>query len=681
MKRTKRFLAMLLTLILCVSEIGSTGLKVFAAGEESTDIDDEMISDDKATTYKLVALDGCKVNGERSITVKPDQTVWLSPGVPRGKDFQQYHFYTAVGEDQIDEITLGIANGGWAKPATWNTDFRIPDLSTWPEKYHNKDTIYVGADYKEGPGPVNISVTAPKVGEKPDFTATTDCEYCTIVDDQVDWKDGDTILDERHTFINGHTYKAIIWLKDNGDNKLRSWSAVNINGKEADFLFEGSGYTYAFGYDFRADQVNISITDPVAGAKPDFKATTDSEICTVMDDEVSWYDNVNGRFLTADSTFIAGGNYSAIIWLTPKDSYTINNETDVRINGNPAAYLKAAGDSYMFSYDVIVEESAPVTYGLWVGGTPVTEDNKDSIPCDSGTASYDPETNTLTFKDAKISSGYEYNTSAKRTAGVYAKGTDLTIKGDLTVDGAAIKDAICVEDTAANGKKLILDGNITVKGEYGISTRYTGVEINGGKLEIDATTFAVKAGAPVSLGAGMKVLSPEGAVFRKNAYDVYFLYESEDSNVQVKKATIGSGVTETYTVTFDLNGKTGTAPSSQKIEKGKSAIKPSDPSADGFTFVAWCTDKAGEKVYDFATPVTSDFTLYAKWVDAAVETFTVTFDLNGKEGTAPSPQKIEKGKTATKPADPKTDGFTFKAWCTDKEGKKEYDFSTAVTLT
>ena len=34
MKKTKRFLAMLLTLILCVGELSSTGLKVFAAGEE-----------------------------------------------------------------------------------------------------------------------------------------------------------------------------------------------------------------------------------------------------------------------------------------------------------------------------------------------------------------------------------------------------------------------------------------------------------------------------------------------------------------------------------------------------------------------------------------------------------------------------------------------------------------------
>ena len=35
MKRTKRFLAMLLTLILCVGEISSAGFKVFAAGDEN----------------------------------------------------------------------------------------------------------------------------------------------------------------------------------------------------------------------------------------------------------------------------------------------------------------------------------------------------------------------------------------------------------------------------------------------------------------------------------------------------------------------------------------------------------------------------------------------------------------------------------------------------------------------
>ena len=44
-----------------------------------------------------------------------------------------------------------------------------------------------------------------------------------------------------------------------------------------------------------------------------------------------------------------------------------------------------------------------------------------------------------------------------------------------------------------------------------------------------------------------------------------------------------------------------------------SVTKPADPTRDGYTFAGWYTDAACTKAYDFATAVTSDLTLYAKW--------------------------------------------------------------------
>lgn len=42
--------------------------------------------------------------------------------------------------------------------------------------------------------------------------------------------------------------------------------------------------------------------------------------------------------------------------------------------------------------------------------------------------------------------------------------------------------------------------------------------------------------------------------------------------------------------------------------------KPADPTREGYTFAGWYTDEACTEEYDFATAVTSDLTLYAKWV-------------------------------------------------------------------
>ena len=45
-----------------------------------------------------------------------------------------------------------------------------------------------------------------------------------------------------------------------------------------------------------------------------------------------------------------------------------------------------------------------------------------------------------------------------------------------------------------------------------------------------------------------------------------------------------------------------------------SVTKPADPTREGYTFAGWYTDEACTKAYDFATAVTADMTLYAKWI-------------------------------------------------------------------
>ncbi|MBQ9867579.1 MAG: InlB B-repeat-containing protein [Lachnospiraceae bacterium] len=319
-------------------------------------------------------------------------------------------------------------------------------------------------------------------------------------------------------------------------------------------------------------------------------------------------------------------------------------------------------------------------YNLWVNGIEVTASNKSSITCGSGTASYEPSTQTLTFNNATISDGYEYNTTSHYKAGIYSRNNALIIKGDVIIDNTEFYTGINCYDLGASDRVLTLDGDIKINvKQYGVNTTNKDVKIAGSKLDIESGRSALNVNGDVSLGAGIKVLSPEGGVIKENA-DYSRVYESESGTTVAKNAVIGTEVNiVTYTVTFDLNGKSGTAPAAQTVEKGKTVSKPSDPSAEGFVFVDWCTDKEGKNVYDFATPVTADITLYAKWAEASVDTFTVTFDLNGKSGTAPAAQTVEKGKTVSKPSAPSAEGFKFVAWCTDKEGKNEYDFSTPVT--
>ena len=133
----------------------------------------------------------------------------------------------------------------------------------------------------------------------------------------------------------------------------------------------------------------------------------------------------------------------------------------------------------------------------------------------------------------------------------------------------------------------------------------------------------------------------------------------------------------THTVTFDANGH-GKAPDAQEVEDGEKAKKPANPTADGYTFGGWYTDKDCKNAFDFSAPVTSDITLYAKWAKNAPVTHTVTFDANG-HGKAPDAQEVEDGKKAKKPSNPTADGYTFGGWYTDKDCKNAFDFSKPVT--
>ncbi len=80
----------------------------------------------------------------------------------------------------------------------------------------------------------------------------------------------------------------------------------------------------------------------------------------------------------------------------------------------------------------------------------------------------------------------------------------------------------------------------------------------------------------------------------------------------------GSSSTTYYTITWNYNNDT--TATENKVIKNKTLTKPSTPIKDGYTFTGWYTDSNCTKLYDFATKVTSSFTLYAGWEKIKEET-------------------------------------------------------------
>ena len=113
--------------------------------------------------------------------------------------------------------------------------------------------------------------------------------------------------------------------------------------------------------------------------------------------------------------------------------------------------------------------------------------------------------------------------------------------------------------------------------------------------------------------------------------------------------------TVSYTVSFELDGGSGSA-RNQSIESGYLARKPSeDPTKVGHAFLGWYY---GEEEWDFSEDlVTSDITLTAKWEKLK---YTVTFDTDG--GVAVPSQEVAYGELATKPLPPTKKNFRFAGW-------------------
>src|SRR5690606_17910834 len=112
-----------------------------------------------------------------------------------------------------------------------------------------------------------------------------------------------------------------------------------------------------------------------------------------------------------------------------------------------------------------------------------------------------------------------------------------------------------------------------------------------------------------------------------------------------------------YTVSFDSQG--GSEVASVTADYGSLVAAPDAPTHEGYTFVGWYKDAAGEVVWDFATDriPAEDVTLYAKW---EVIAYIVNFDSQGGSDVAPA--KADFGALLTEPTAPMREGYTLVGW-------------------
>ncbi|MEE1297016.1 MAG: InlB B-repeat-containing protein [Bifidobacterium sp.] len=112
---------------------------------------------------------------------------------------------------------------------------------------------------------------------------------------------------------------------------------------------------------------------------------------------------------------------------------------------------------------------------------------------------------------------------------------------------------------------------------------------------------------------------------------------------------------------FDTHG--GGTVATQTMGVNGVAVKPEDPVREGYQFVQWTTDAAGQQPYTFGTTVSEPLVLHAQWLPVR----TITFDANGGDGPI-DPKQVVQGawtqidRTATRA------GHEFRGWSSQVEG-------------
>lgn len=137
---------------------------------------------------------------------------------------------------------------------------------------------------------------------------------------------------------------------------------------------------------------------------------------------------------------------------------------------------------------------------------------------------------------------------------------------------------------------------------------------------------------------------------------------------------------EIFTVTFNTNGGTGTI-EPQYVAHGGTVTEPTPPTREGHVFGGWYTEKENptnkwnfdptDNIPD--NTVSSNITLYAKWLKAV----TVKFDV--RQGTPLiESQTVAEGSTITEPEPPTRTNYDFNGWY-DSSLETQWDFDSAVT--
>ncbi len=317
---------------------------------------------------------------------------------------------------------------------------------------------------------------------------------------------------------------------------------------------------------------------------------------------------------------------------------------------------------------VPIQTFASTTYELYVGGFQVTSNNAQNITGDTitGTVYYSTATNTLYLTNATITAGMA-EAGNENVFGIcsYIPGLTIAFNGENSVSGLDISDNKYGKAIVGVGGLTLRGANsatLTATGAYGIENADSGtLTFNGGTVSAKGDGIPVaygiycNGGILLQNGVSIDTTGKTSAITADNNpltaehYTVtgsadedassltaaYLVSANGDGTVSMEPnsttpAKTAKLVPSTYSLTYDANGGTGTAPTDLTQYQGgaSTTVKQGDHlTKEGKLFSHWNTKADGygtSYAPGNSCTVTQNITLYAQYITG----ITVTYDAN-----------------------------------------------------
>lgn len=432
-----------------------------------------------------------------------------------------------------------------------------------------------------------------------------------------------------------------------------------------------------------ATDVTLNLNYEGAPAPTTFKAAldvamaADNENLAVVDDRVGWefkgwytdaacetaydYETIVTAPFTLYAKWVQAPLYQLIAQHGVAEGLYDFDKFTIQYKGE-GAQLANAGDVLSFRY----RSTTPFTFFSIRGDKKWVYENS-SAAANYGMTTYETKEDGWTYV-TYVFAAKTYDASADIPA-------DAWWRFDFGSRTIIVGDVLEIQDFTFNGEPLaIAAANVT---EYVAPTIST---VEGGAYEWGDLTVSFAMGEHAEAIADKtiefadtidapEVTAAEGYAFAGWYADSEFTKEFDFALPIIKNTTIYAKLGEAATVTFS-----GSDIAPVKVAKGEAVAKPADPAKAENVFGGWFTDELLTEAYDFATPVTADITLYAKWVPS----WTVTLNMNYGETPETKDVYVAKGGVMTAPKNPARVGYYFGGWYNDAECTAAHDFAAAV---